>query len=64
MAEQVLKYYKVQVDSVFQIHNLTFRPGQTFRVSPAIYNDSALVTADGRTFKNACVSAVPEYERK
>lgn len=59
-----VKYYKVTVDSVFSVHNLMFRPNQTFRVSPAIYNDPTPVTVDGRAFKAACVTASPEYPRK
>lgn len=59
-----VKYYKVTVDSVFSVFNLMFRPGQTFRVSPTIYNDPAPVTIDGRSFKDSCVTVVPEYARK
>ena len=55
------QYYKVTMKSLFVAHNEVFRPGITYRVSPAIYNGTI---QDMGAFKDLCATAEPEYPRQ
>lgn len=50
--------YKIKVSTVFFAHNEMFYPSHDYWVTPEIYNGQTL---DGRSFKDMCLVAQPEY---
>jgi hypothetical protein len=59
MVEQVT-YYHVRVGSSVIVGSDLFYPNVDYWVTPDTYNSGK--TADGRDFKDACISAVEETQ--